>query len=112
MLAAAVALALADSATAFEFGRRRAQATSDWHGAYYDVAWGSPVALVVPPKAEYQTQWGWGVGNTRVVPISHQFQPSWPGPVHGFGQGSPFAPTPPWPNDTNQLGDYYIRGPW
>jgi len=113
LVAAVMAIGEVNPAWAFErhlVGARgqRASGTA-WHGAYYHVAWGSPVALVVPPKAEYQTHWGWGVGNTRVTPIWPQFQPIYPGPVVG-GQG--FLPTPPWPSDTDQFGVYYVRGPW
>ncbi len=79
------------------------------YGAYYHVAWGWPVALVVPPTAEYQTHWGWGVGNTRVTPIWAQFQPTYLAPAAG---GQRFLPTPPWPSDTDQFGVYYVRGPW
>ncbi|MBN2580528.1 MAG: hypothetical protein JXB10_16200 [Pirellulales bacterium] len=84
--------------------------TTPWHGGYYDPAWGMPVALVVPPTAENQTKWGWGVGNTRVVSIDHQFQRNYPGP--GYYNRAFFRPTPPWPSDTDQFGVYYIRGPW
>lgn len=80
-----------------------------WHGQYYDVAWGVPVALVVPPTAENQAHLGSGVGATRVTPIPHQFGPGYPMQVEG---GGPFYPTPRWPNSTDQFGDYYIRGPW
>jgi hypothetical protein len=89
--------------------RRMAQ-TYSWHGDYYDAAWGMPVALVVPPRAETQTKMGWGVGNTRIVPIEHQFQRAYPGPG-AYNRGG-FLPTPPWPSDTDQFGVYYIRGPW
>jgi hypothetical protein len=88
---------------------RRRAATYAWHGDYYYTQWGRPVALVVPPTAELQTNYGWGVGNTRVTRIDHQFQRPYPG--YGF-EGSPFAPTPVIPSDTNQFGVYYIRGPW
>jgi hypothetical protein len=81
-----------------------------WHGYYYDVAWGMPVALVAPPTAENQTKWGWGVGNTRVVSIDHQFSRNYPGPGHY--NRSFFRPTPAWPSDTDQFGTYYVRGPW
>jgi len=81
-----------------------------WHGAYYHTAWGMPVAVVVPPTAELQTHWGWGVGNTRVTPICPQFERNWPGP--GTYTRSQFRPTPPWPSDTDQFGAYYVRGPW
>jgi hypothetical protein len=89
---------------------RRAAETSPWHGAYYDTAWGMPVALVVPPNAENQTKMGWGVGNTRVVSIDHQFHRDYPG--EGIFKRSWFLPTPRWPSDTDQFGDYYVRGPW
>jgi hypothetical protein len=89
---------------------RRISQTYPWHGDYYDAAWGMPVALVVPPTAENQKKMGWGVGNTRVAPIEHQFQRNYPGP--GTYQRSDFLPTPHWPTDTDQFGDYYIRGPW
>lgn len=88
----------------------RQSQTYPWHGGYYDAAWGTPVAVLVPPTAESQTHWSWGVGGTRVTPIQHQFQRNYPGPA-GFGRGA-FQPTPPWPSSTDQFGDYYIRGPW
>jgi len=84
--------------------------TYPWHGDYYDVAWGVPVAVVVPPTAENQTHWGWGVGATRITPIQHQFHRNYPGP--GFGGRGWFRPTPRWPSSTDQMGDYYVRGPW
>jgi hypothetical protein len=81
-----------------------------WHGQYYHTAWGSPVALVVPPTAESQTNWHWGVSGTRTSTIRHQFRRPYPGTYDGFGTG--FYPTPHWPSDTDQFGVYYIRGPW
>ncbi len=81
-----------------------------WHGGYYHTALGAPVALVVPPTVETQTHWGWGVGNTRVTPICHQFHRHWPGP--GYSNRGAFRPTPRWPSDTDQFGVYYVRGPW
>lgn len=80
-----------------------------WHNGYYDPAWGQPIALVVPPTAEFQSNYGWGVGGTRVAPIYHQFSRPYPG--YGTGWGN-FLPTPNWPSDTQQFGVYYIRGPW
>jgi hypothetical protein len=68
------------------------------------------VALVVPPTAEVETLWGWGVGNTRIAPICHKFRRGWPGPG-SYNRGA-FQPTPGWPSDTDQFGIYYIRGPW
>jgi hypothetical protein len=88
----------------------RQSQTYAWHGDYSDAAWGMPVAVVVPPTAESQVHWGWGVGATRVTPIQHQYQRNYPGPGDYHRNG--FRPTPPWPSNTDQLGDYYIRGPW
>jgi hypothetical protein len=68
-----------------------------------------PLALVVPPTASMQTQWSWGVAQTRVMPTYHQFGRSYPGAV-GYG-GQLHAP-PAWPSHTDQFGVYYIRGPW
>ena len=104
-----------DSAPAAERGSMATRmqyytACYPWHGGYYHSAWGAPVALVVPPKAELQTHWGWGVGNTRTTFIWHQFQRDYPGP--GTYTGGMFRPTPYWPSDTDQFGTYYIRGPW
>ncbi len=79
-----------------------------WNGPYANPAWGVPMALVTPPTAEKQTNWGWGAGNTRVSTITHQFKRNVP--CGGFCQ--PVAPTPPWPSDTTQFGYYSIRGPW
>jgi hypothetical protein len=84
---------------------RQARQTT-WNGPYANPAWGVPVALVTPPTAEKQTNWGWGVGNTRVSTIAHQF------PWGGYYGCEPMAPTPPWPSDTTQFGYYYVRGPW
>jgi len=81
-----------------------------WHGSYYDPAWGgSPVALVVPPTAMLQTKYSWGVTNTDVVRIYHQFGRQYPGSYNG---GNGFIPTPPQPGSTDQFGVYYVRGPW
>ncbi len=80
-----------------------------WHNSYYDSAWGQPYALVVPPTCGMQTQYGWGVGGTRTLPIMHQYRRPYPG---DGGSSAGFRPTPYWPSDTNQFGVYYIRGPW
>jgi hypothetical protein len=81
-----------------------------WHGAYYDMTYGAPVALVIPPTAEYQVHYGWGVGNTRCTVNCPQFNRIYPGP--GVYNSRAFLPTPPWPSDTDQFGVYYVRGPW
>lgn len=86
-------------------------AQSPWHGPYYNSAWGRPLALVVPPTADNQVSWGWGVGATNVRPIYHQFGRGNPAtyPQESWHQ---FRPTPYWPSHTDQFGVYYVRGPW
>ncbi len=106
------ATGLQQVACAGVFGRRQSekQANPTWHGGYYEAGWGMPLALVVPPKAEMQSHYGWGVGSTRVTPIQHQYEPGYPMP--GQYQRGWFQPAPHWPTSTDQLGVYYIRGPW
>lgn len=84
--------------------------TMPWHGCYYYTATGYPLGLVVPPIAEMQTKMGWGVSQDEMVPIYHQFYRAYPGDFAGTTMT--FLPTPPWPSHTDQLGVYYIRGPW
>ena len=83
-----------------------------WHAGYYHTQYGAPLALVVPPTADAQLHYGWGVGSTRITPIYHQFTRPYPSPGGGGGTGTGFAPKPVWPSDTTQFGVYYIRGPW
>jgi hypothetical protein len=84
--------------------------SSPWHGDYYHTMWGEPVALVVPPNKELQTHWNWGVAQTAITPIWHQYNRAYPGPFVAGGKG--FRPTPNWPSSTDQFGVYYVRGPW
>jgi hypothetical protein len=51
-----------------------------WHGSFYDMTYGAPIALVVPPTAELQSHWGWGVGNTRMTVNCPQFNRNYYGP--------------------------------
>ncbi len=81
----------------------------NWNRNYAYTDYGQPVALVVPPTAQLQTNWGWGVASSRISRIDHQFQRNFP----GYGQfGGPFRPTPVWPSDTIEFGVYPVRGPW
>jgi hypothetical protein len=106
-----VGLAAVDSAQALIYTVRcLGREGCPWHANYYNPAWATPVALVVPPTAEAQIGWGWGVGNTRVSPICPQFHRNWPGPT-GYDPRI-FRPTPRWPSDADQFGFYYVRGPW
>jgi hypothetical protein len=114
--AISLSLAVSTSAQAAGYGSlkgRRAHnqaQTYPWHGMYYDSNWNMPLALVVPPTAENQVKYSWGVGSSRVVPIEHQFGRNYPG-AGTYNRGN-FRPTPQWPDDTDQFGVYYVRGPW
>ena len=96
------------SATTYMFPVYRSR-YYNWNHNYAHTAYGQPVALVVPPTANMQTNWGWGVGSSRVSRIDHQFHRNFP----GAGQfGGPMRSTPLWPSDTTQFGVYPVRGPW
>ena len=87
---------------------RRAQ-KYNWHGNYAHSAYGRPVALVVPPTAQLQTDWSWGAPSAHFSRIDHQFGRD----DLGAGvQGGRFRRTPRWPTSTHQFGAYYVRGPW
>ena len=82
-----------------------------WHGAYAHPSIGQPLSLVVPPTASYQSVYSWGVGNTKSVPIYHQFDRAYPGPATGAEAGMyRSVPVVPW--NTQQFGVYYNRAPW
>lgn len=81
-----------------------------WHQQYANPVYHQPLALVVPPTAGNTTEYGWGVGATRITPNYHQFMRPYPGP--GVGGGHPFYHQPMWPRDTTNFGHHYIRGPW
>ena len=80
-----------------------------WHGNYNTWRYGAPTAMVVPPTAAFQTEYNWGVGQTRNIPIYHQFGGGGGG-VSGGGAG--FLNTPYRPSSTSQFGYYPVRGPW
>ena len=81
----------------------------NWHANYAHVQYDQPVSLVVPPTAQMQTQWGWGVSSSRVGRLDHQFGRNYPG---AGPHGGPFQNTPAWAQDTTQFGVYHVRGPW
>jgi len=81
-----------------------------WHGDYSYTAWGTPVAMVVPPNSKMHSSWSWGVAQTEMVPIYHQFYRDYPGQLGPSGHQ--FYATPHWPSHTDQFGVYPIRGPW
>ena len=82
-----------------------------WHSGWYTPAAGRPVPLVVPPTAEFVSEYSWGVPSSRVMPLYQQFRK--PYPAAGYTPGSrAFMPTPDQPSDTVQFGIHAIRGPW
>ncbi|MFM7035110.1 MAG: hypothetical protein ACKOYJ_08005 [Planctomycetia bacterium] len=83
-----------------------------WHSAWYDPSVGRPMALVVPPTAEFMTEYSWGVPSSRVAPLYHQFRRPYPGAGAVPGSGGSFMPTPNQPSDTVQFGVHAVRGPW
>jgi len=83
-----------------------------WHSTWYDPSVGRPLALVVPPTAEFTSEYGWGVPSSRVMPIYHQFRRPYPGPGAVPGAGGALLPTPNQPSDTVQFGVHPVRGPW
>ncbi len=83
-----------------------------WHSVWFDPSIGRPMALVVPPTAEFTSEYAWGVPSSRVMPLYHQFQRPYPGPGAVPGQGAGMLPTPYWPSDTVQFGVHSVRGPW
>jgi hypothetical protein len=84
----------------------------NWNGRYAHSAYGQPVALVVPPTANLQTNWGWGVSSSRVSHLDHQVRRNYPGPGPFGAITGLWRRTPAWPSDTTQIGAYYVRGPW
>ena len=101
-------LAAAIPACAGGFLRRGGQA--EWNTNYYDPAWGMPEALVVPPRARWQSNYAWGVGGSRTNRIGARFQAEVPGPESAYNQRE-YRPAPPQPSDTQQFGVNYVRGP-
>jgi hypothetical protein len=81
----------------------------NWNHNYAQTSYGVPVAMVVPPTATMQTNWGWGVSSSRLERIDHQFGRNYWGPNPYAG---PYRATPLWPSDTTQFGVYNVRGPW
>ena len=81
-----------------------------WHGPYAYTPYGTPTALVGPPNSKMHTSYSWGVGQSEMIPIYHQFFRDYP-MGGGFGGGL-VNPTPAWPSHTDQLGVYPVRGPW
>ena len=91
--------------------RTFSQGTS-WNGDYYNMQYGEPIALALPPTANAMSAWSWGVAQTEVRPMYHQYGRAYvPGNASG-GEGNPFTPTPRWPSHTDNFGIYPVRAPW
>lgn len=86
--------------------------TRPWHGNYAYTPAGGPVALVVPPTADSMASWSWGVSQSEINPLYHQFGRNYPAAPGYSSEGSPFLPTPYYPSHTDQFGVYPVRGPW
>jgi hypothetical protein len=78
-----------------------------WHGNYSYWRFGVPTALVVPPTAVFQSEYNWGVAQTKSLPIYHQFGRTY----SESGTGGSYPPHPYWPSSTNQFGIYPVRAP-
>jgi hypothetical protein len=89
---------------------RSHRSTGSWNTSYYDPAWGMPEAVVVPPRARWQSNYAWGVGGSRVDRVGAQFKSQSPGPESSYRQRD-YLPAPPQPSDTQQMGANYVRGP-
>jgi hypothetical protein len=106
---------LIDPAMRADWIAQQRAAQLSWHAGYYHTEWGTPVALMVAPTVRTHTRWSWGVAQTNVMPLYHQFERPYPGPVMGAeygGPASPLLPTPRWPSHTDQFGVYLsaVRG--
>ena len=55
--------------------------------AYAYTPWGMPTALVVPPNSKMHTSYAWGVAQSEMVPIYHQFHRDYPGEMAVGGGG-------------------------
>ena len=86
------------------------QFAAEWNTNYYDPAWGMPVAVVVPPRVHWQSNYAWGVGGSRLNRVGAQYQAEFPGPESAYNQRN-YLPAPPQPSDTQQFGVNYVRGP-
>ena len=80
-----------------------------WNGSYYSPAVGVPQALIVPPQCVTQTSLGSTIGGSHVNFVCPQFRRDYPA---GSTYQGTFQPAPVWPSDTQQMGYYYVRGPW
>ena len=97
-------------ATRADYIARYYAAQRPWHGPYAYTPYGTPVSLVVPPNSKMHSSYSWGVAQTEMIPIYHQFHRDYPG---GWGSGNgEIYTTPYWPSHTDQLGVYPVRGPW
>ncbi|WP_146119070.1 hypothetical protein [Blastopirellula marina] len=81
-----------------------------WNGGYAYQNYQTPVAMVVPPTSNMQTNYSWGVPSSRMTPVYHQFGREYAGGI--TGSPANLGITPYNPSDTRQFGVYNVRGPW
>jgi len=81
-----------------------------WHGGFAYQNYQTPVAMVVPPTSNMQTNYAWGVPSSRMTPVYHQFNREYPGGISG--DPGTLGVTPYQPSNTRQFGVYNVRGPW
>ena len=89
--------------------REHANATP-WNGMYHHQSHNTPLAIIVPPTAATSRSLGWGVSKNVVTPLYHQYQLNTPQSLRTFP--GPYKSTPMFPSNSDELGAYYIRGPW
>ena len=104
---AAIALVVSWAGQASAAGFRNRSA-APWNGPYYSAAWGMPVAVVVPPTARTTTNLGSTVNGSYREVIRAKFRSDYPA---GSTNPATFVPAPIWPDNTDQMGYYYVRGP-
>lgn len=109
VIVSAVAASSADAVAPSMWATRYRAPTYNWNGNYAHAQYGQPVAVALPPTVRLQTNWGWGVGSSRISRVDHQFGRDYPGAGPFAG---PFQKQPAWPQHTNQFGAYYVRSPW
>ena len=74
-----------------------------WHSGWYNPDVGRPVPLVVPPTAEFVSEYSWGVPSSRVMPLYQQYRKPYPGAAYAPGS-RPLMPTPQHPRHSQCAG--------
>ena len=67
VILSAVAASSAEAVAPSMWATRYRAPTYNWNGNYAHVQYGQPVAVALPPTVRLQTNWGWGVGSSRIL---------------------------------------------